>query len=363
MSAELTLVIPTFNEVENVPRIVDLVATALPGVHWEIIFVDDDSPDGTAHKVRELGRTRSNVRCLQRIGRRGLSTACIEGMLASNSPFLGVMDADMQHDERLLPQMLETLKSGDCSFVVGTRYAAGGGVGDWSKQRAAMSRIATRLANIVCKREVSDPMSGFFMLRREVLDQTVRGLSGAGFKLLLDMLSTSDKNLVVKELPYTFRNREFGESKLDSMVLWEFGMLLADKLVGRYVPVRFLFFLLVGAAGLVVHMLTLTALLQGVGVEFIAAQTAATFLAMVFNFSVNNVLTYRDMRLRGWKWWRGLVTFCAACSLGGAANVGIASYLFQNQTQWAIAAVAGIVVGAVWNYVVTQLYTWGKRSA
>jgi dolichol-phosphate mannosyltransferase len=221
-----------------------------------------------------------------------------------------------------------------------------------------MTAAANRVSRLVFKQDVSDPMSGFFMLRRQTMEAVVRNLSGIGFKILLDILASAPGSLRVQEVPYTFRGRFAGESKLDTSNVWDYGMLLADKLVGRHIPVRFISFVLVGAVGVVVHLGAVTLLLKGAGVSFAASQTSATIVAMVFNYSVNNVLTYRDMRLRGWRWLRGLATFMLACGLGAVANVGVASYLFEQETGWIVAALAGIAVGAVWNYVVTREYTW-----
>jgi dolichol-phosphate mannosyltransferase len=144
------------------------------------------------------------------------------------------------------------------------------------------------------------------------------------------------------------------------MVIWEYGMLLADKTIGRLVPVRFLAFSVVGGLGVFVHMAVISLALKGLGLGFTPAQSVATGTAMIFNFAINNVLTYRDRRLKGWAWLKGLISFMVTCSVGALANVGIAAYLFQNHTQWMLAALGGVLVGAVWNYAVTQLYTWRK---
>jgi dolichol-phosphate mannosyltransferase len=360
----LSIVIPTFNEKSNVLELLKRIEAALGPDGWEAIFVDDDSPDGTASFVRDIARRDSRVRVLQRIGRRGLSSACIEGMLTAAARVIAVMDADLQHDETRLPLTLAAIENSGADMALASRYTDGGGIGDWNKARAGMSRFATTLSSTVLRQTVSDPMSGFFMLRRQVLDETVRDLSALGFKILLDMLATSKRRLKIVEIPYTFRERFSGESKLDSMALWDFGMLLADKLIGRYVPVRFLMFSIVGLAGVLVHMVMLTTLLKGFSVSFMTGQSLATGTAMVFNFAVNNILTYRDQRLRGKRWWLGLASFVLACSLGAIANVGVANYLFLGNRQWAVAALAGVAVGAVWNYSITQIYTWrrGKTS-
>lgn len=358
---ELTVVVPTFNEAANVAAVVAEVEQALPGVDWEVLFVDDDSPDGTADRAREMAQADARVRCVQRIGRRGLSSACVEGMLASSAPYLAVMDGDLQHDPALLRPMLDALRGGQTDIVVGSRHVAGGGVGDFSAQRQGISRLATRLSRAVLKADLTDPMSGFFMLTRPALMGCLRGgVSGIGYKILVDLFASAPRPLRFAELPYTFRTRQAGESKLDSKVVWDYLMLLADKLVGRFVPVRFLAFSAVGGLGVGVHLLTLALVFRGLGVGFVAGQIIATLVAMTFNYVVNNSLTYRDRRRRGWQFLTGWLSFALACSVGAFANVGIAAYLFERQTFWVVSALAGVLVGAVWNYAVTSVYTWRK---
>jgi dolichol-phosphate mannosyltransferase len=202
-------------------------------------------------------------------------------------------------------------------------------------------------------------MSGFFMIRREAFSAAVRNLSEIGFKILLDLFASSPRPLRFKELPYEFRTRQAGESKLDHRAKWDYGMLLLDKLIGHFVPVRFIAFALVGGLGVVVHLIALTLLFKGLDVEFVASQVAATLIAMTTNFILNNIFTYRDARLTGWRWVRGWMSFMLACSFGTLANVGIAAYLFEKNAGWTLAAVAGIAIGAVWNYATTMIYTWG----
>jgi len=357
---ELSLVIPTLNERENILPLLERLDAALAGIDWEVIFVDDDSRDGTSDHVRSVARRDPRVRCLHRIGRRGLSTACIEGIMASAASYVAVMDADLQHDESILPRMLATLREEPYDIVVGSRYVSGGGIGAWDSRRAKASGLATRLSRLICKTEIADPMSGFFMLRRETFEAAVRQLSGQGFKILLDLLASSPEPPRLKELPYQFRQRQFGESKLDTMVAWEFGMLLADKLIGHIVPVRFALFTLIGTIGLAVHFATLAVTLELLGFTFIVSQTTATVVAMTSNFFLNNLFTYRDLRLRGWRAVRGLVSFYLICSLGAVANVGIASYVFSMRETWWLAGLAGVIVGSVWNYAVSAVFTWRR---
>jgi len=362
--AELSIVIPTFNERSNVAELARRLDATLTGIRWEAIFADDNSPDDTARVVRELSREDGRVRVVHRIGRRGLSSACIEGMLASSAPYVAVMDADLQHDEKLLPRMLDDLRQHDLDLVIGSRYAAGGSLGELAADRARISKLATALSRLVLQADLKDPMSGFFMLRREVLMEAMPRLSGIGFKILLDILASAPRPLRLVERPYTFRARHSGDSKLDSFVAWEYIMMLLDKTVGRYVPVRFVPFALIGGLGVFVHLAVLWVMFKMAGQSFEVGLSVAAIAAMTMNFFLNNLFTYRDRRLRGWSLITGWISFSIACSVGLISNVGIATYLFrQSSIDWAVSALAGIAVGAVWNFAITSVYTWNKPRA
>jgi dolichol-phosphate mannosyltransferase len=358
---ELAVVIPTFNEAGNVPELLRRLDQCLVGIRWEAIVVDDDSPDGTHEVARQLALSDPRVRTLRRVGRRGLSSACVEGMMASAAPVLAVIDADLQHDEALLPRMLQALRSQQADVVVGTRYMEGGGVSNWDDQRQKASRLATWLSHKMLKVNLRDPMSGFFMLRRQVLDEAVYGLSNIGFKILLDLMVSSPRPLKVVELPYEFRNRLVGESKLDTRVAWDYLMLLLDKTLGRWVPVRLVSFALIGGSGVLVHLSVLGLLRLAFGASFTLASTVAVVVAMMSNFFLNNALTYSDRQLKGWAAARGLLQFMAACGIGAAANVGVARTLFSADQGWVLSALAGILVGTLWNYAATAYYVWVRR--
>jgi dolichol-phosphate mannosyltransferase len=361
--ARLAIVIPTFNEVENIGLLVKRLHATLAGIAWEAVFVDDDSSDGTIEALRAAAQADTHVRLVHRIGRRGLSSAVVEGVQSTSAPLIAVMDADMQHDETLLPRMAEQFADPELDLVVGSRYMAGGGVGDWSKDRQTVSRVATKLSRFIVKADLSDPMSGFFMMRRATFDASARQLSNQGYKILLDIIASSPRRLKLKELPFEFGVRTHGESKLDTMVTWEYITLLLDKSIGRYVPARFVMFSLVGGAGVFVHMATLASLFQGFRVSFDIAQACAAAVAMTFNYFLNNLLTYRDRRLKGfWGNVRGLLSFYAVGAIGAVANVGVANILFSQQHYaWFVAAIAGILVGAVWNYGVSSIFTWRSK--
>ncbi|MGD9847038.1 MAG: glycosyltransferase [Variibacter sp.] len=356
----LSVIVPTFKERANVPLVVDKVAAILAGFDWEIIFVDDDSPDGTAAAAKAIGQTDARVRCIRRVGRRGLAGACIEGMLASAAPYVAVMDADLQHDETLLAPMLKTLQAGGCDVVIGSRYLAQAeaNADGLSETRLRGSQVATLLTRRLLHVDVTDPMSGFFMLRRDALDALAERLSTQGFKILADILASADGKLRVRELPYGFRTRLHGESKLDNQVALDFLGLLVTKLTGNALPVRFVSFVMVGAIGVLVHLVTLKAGLSAIHLDFGAAQTLATLVAMTSNFFLNNWLTYRDQRLHGIALIRGLLLFYVICAIGAVSNIGVATWLYANDPVWWLAGLLGSFVGAVWNYSISSLLVW-----
>lgn len=362
---ELCVVVPVLNERDNVGPLVEAVRHVLQGVAWEIMFVDDDSRDGTRDVISAIARSDPRVRMIHRVGRRGLSSAFIEGAQASIAPYIAAMDGDMQHDEALLPRMLLALKDTPerpgAEIAIGSRYVPGGGIGAWDARRAGMSNLATKLGQMVLKTKVADPMSGFFMLRRETFDSALRDLSAIGFKILLDIIASLPKPPVIVELPFQFRTRTAGESKLDAGVLRDYVLLLVDKVVGHLVPVRFVLFAGVGAVGIALHMIVLLLALKLFGLSFDPAQGVATFVAILGNFVLNNLFTFGDRRLRGAKAWRGLVTFALISGVGAIGNLSVAAFLFGPQmTAWWLAGLVGAVMSLVWNYAVSSVLTWRK---
>jgi dolichol-phosphate mannosyltransferase len=361
MAPQLSVVVPTFNERDNVTTLFRRLETALTGIAWEVVFVDDNSPDGTWDVVRGLARQDSRVRCIRRIGRRGLSGACIEGILATSAPCAAVIDADLQHDETQLPKMLALLQTDNIDLVVGSRYVEGGSADSFNKQRAGASQLATEVARRVLRVEIADPMSGFFMIRRDRFEQLAPQLSTQGFKILLDIVATAQGELRIKEIPYSFGSRLHGESKLDSMVALDFLGLVLAKLTHDVVSLRFLLFAMVGSLGVFVHFATLYVVLKGFGQPFAVAQGCGALLAMTSNFVLNNFLTYRDQRLRGFAILRGLLLFYLVCGVGLAANVGVAFSVYAQEPIWWLAGAAGALMGVVWNYAMSGLFVWRKR--
>ena len=358
---QLAVIVPTFNERDNVTTLFRRLEAALAGVSWEVIFVDDNSPDGTWDVVRAMAREDSRVRCIRRIGRRGLSGACIEGILASSAPYAAVIDADLQHDERQLPKMLALLQGAEADLVVGSRYIAGGSAESFDKQRAGISALATEVAKRVLRVKIADPMSGFFMIRSDRFEQLAPLLSTQGFKILLDIVATARGELRIKEIPYTFGARLHGESKLDSTVALDFLGLVLAKLTGDVVSLLFLLFAMVGSTGLLVHVAALFVALEVFGLPFPEAQACGALVAMTSNFILNNFLTYRDQRLKGFAILRGLLLFYLVCSVGLFANVGVAFSVYDQEPIWWLAGAAGALMGVVWNYAMSGLFVWRKR--
>ena len=367
---ELAIILPTFNERKNLRPMVERLGKALGHIRWEAIYVDDNSPDGTADEARAIALDDPRIRVIHRIGRRGLASAAIEGMLSTAAPHVAVMDADHQHDPALLPGMLAAVASGEYDIAVASRFAEGASTQDWGRpDRVKASGLANAIARKVTGVTLTDPMSGYFLLKADTLRADAHRLSGVGFKILLDILATVDTALRVKEFPMSFAARAEGESKLDRTVVFEFLVGLYDKWLGRIIPTRFALFGTIGAVGVVVHMAVLAVVLAVMGGTFkghlISAfeigQTIAALVAMTFNFVLNNALTYADKRLVGFvPLLRGWAKFGLTCSVGLLANVGVAAVLVRFGFHEYAAAISGIIIGSVWNFALSSKFVWGK---
>ena len=357
----LTVVAPTFNERANVGVLVERLHAALDGrVAWQVIFVDDNSPDGTAEAVKAIAARDPRVSCIRRVRRRGLAGAVVEGALASAAPYVAVIDADLQHDETLLPQMLSAIKAENADLVIASRYVGDGEASEGlSRTRELGSRLANSLGRLVLRQKVSDPVSGFFLIRRERIEQVGRRLTTEGFKILFDVIASQATPMKIVELPYTFRERLAGGSKLDRRIVIDYLGLLLSKLSGGVIPSRALMFGLVGATGVVINVgLASLILALWPTATFALAQFIGAVVAMTSNYLINNEITYRDRRKHGWALAVGYLKFCALCSVGLAANVAVGAMVHQL-TGWKVAAsISGTVFGALWNYATTALAVW-----
>jgi dolichol-phosphate mannosyltransferase len=361
-AAVLSVIVPCFNERPNVSPMIAKLDAALAGIAWEVIYADDNSPDGTAQEVRRIAQHDLRVRCIRRIGRRGLASAVIEGALSSSADYIAVIHGDLQHDETRLPVMLAALEAGNCDIAIASRHVkVGDDAGLSSRFRHVLSNGGILLAQAFLPVRLTDPMSGFFMMPRPLFEDLARGLNGQGFKILLDIVLSSPSPLRIMEIPARFRPRAAGESKMDPLIMIQFAGLLLDKGSGGLLPLRFFSFALVGALGIIVHLSTLALLRQTTVLGFEAEQAIATMVAMVFNFQLNNAITYRDQRLRGPRLGRGLLLFAVVCGFGATANVGIATVMYDQRTTWTVAGGIGAMIGVVWNYAVSSTLVWRSR--
>lgn len=383
----LSVVVPTFKERDNIAEIVARLDRVLGDLAWEVIFVDDASPDGTAEAVRAIARADPRVRLILRHNRRGLSSAVVEGGLAAAGDVVAVMDGDLQHDESVLPELYAAVSGSASGAVSGGASGAtdgpengpdtgpeiasasrflreDGADGLSSARRLQISNTGIRIANAAFGLRMTDPLTGFFAMRRAVLLRALPRLSGLGFKILLDLVTAAEPRPRITELPFRFRERLHGESKLDNRVMYDFFLFFIEKKIGRFLPLpaRFISFSMINAVGIAVHMAVLWPLVSLMGAGFAAGQLAATLVAMLFNYTVNNAVTYNDRRLRGAAFWRGFALFAVLCSIGVLGNVGVASMLHEQYTGLAymLPALAGAVITVVWNYVATNAFVWGQ---
>ena len=363
----LTVVVPTFNESKNIHEMHCRLERVLAGISWEVIFVDDASPDGTGNVVRELARSDRRVRLIERHDRRGLSSAVVEGALAASAEVVAVMDGDLQHDESVLPLLYEQVASGQAEIASASRFLqADGADGLSSARRLKMSNTGIGLANRAFNLDLTDPLTGFFVVRRSTVLEALPHLSGQGFKILLDLIISPAIRPRVVELPFKFRPRLHGESKLDRRVMYDFFLFFIEKKVRPILPLpaRFISFALINSVGILVHLATLVVMVGLLGSGFTLGQLMGTFLGMAFNFTVNNAVTYSDKTLRGYRFVLGFGLFCVLCSVGVVANIGMANILHERYTEasYVLPALAGALIAVVWNYAATQAFVWGRRS-
>ena len=353
------VIIPTLNEARNVTALAERLESVLSHLDWEAIFVDDGSTDGTVEELRALAQRTPRIRFLRRVGRRGLASACVDGMMSTAAEYLAVMDADLQHDETLLPAMFDALASGEANLAVGSRYLEEGGTGTWDQKRVALSKLATWIAGKSMKVLCSDPMSGFFALRRDIIEAVAEKVQSRGFKILFDILTQPELPLAVREFPYVFHERIAGVTKLSCVVMADFAWLLLTRTLSRFAYAQFAMFCVVGLSGVGVHLAVLFLLHQRLGLSFLAGQVIATLCAMTSNYLLNNRVTFGAQRLRGAKaLLAGYGQFVAACAVGAFANIACAQLLQTHGLFWWLAACAGIAMGACINYFFARFFIW-----
>jgi dolichol-phosphate mannosyltransferase len=356
---DLSIIIGVYNEAANIRPLLDKIETAFDGVNWEVIYVDDASPDGTADEVRTIAQTDHRVRLVRRMGERGLASACVKGWLVSTAPYMATMDGDLQHEPRQLRLLYDRILKGDLDLVNSSRFLDRSQDSGMRAHRAVFSAVGNRLAGLVARCPLTDPMSGLFVMTREFFQGAAPNLSPAGFKILLDLVASSPTRPRFVEYHAPLGTRLVGESKLDSLVLAELVGLIVDKATGGLISPRLALFLMVGFSGMGVHAVVLGTLYQGLGIAFLKAQAVAIVLAMTSNYFLNNLLTFRDVRRTGMGLVTGLAIFYLACSVGAVISVQAAGVLFQTvHAHWLVAGLGGAVLASLWNYVASSLLAW-----
>ena len=359
----LSIVIPTYNERENISKILEKLRKSLRAVRYEIVFVDDNSPDGTSDEVKLFMQKSPDIHLIHRIGRRGLSGAIIEGILASNSSLVGVMDCDLQHDETKLLEMLALFKKNNSlDLVIGSRFTENGGISDgaFSKFRELGSKVVTFMIKKLLNINSSDPLSGFFMVKRNSFKRHSENLQTQGFKILADFLVTSGKTIDVEEVGYSFKNRVLGESKMSLLTALELISLVFSQIFGGKVSIRFILFCMVGVSGIFVQLAT-TGLLMLFTNGFSTSQTVGIVVAMTSNYFLNNYITFQERRLKSLDLLRGLFSFYLICSLGAFANISVSTYLYSLSSNWLVSSLVGAIFGAVWNFTLSSKFTWKSK--
>ena len=359
----ISIVIPTYNEKENIFKILKRLREALKSISHEIIFVDDNSPDGTSAVVKDSMKNSSKIRLIHRIGRKGLAGAVIEGVFAANADLIAVMDCDLQHDETKLLDMIEMFsKNNSLDVVIGSRFTEKGEISEkaFSKMRELGSKITTLIVKKVLKITSTDPLSGFFMVKKETFLKSSDNLQTQGFKVLADFLATSGENIEIEEIGYKFKNRIAGESKMSFLTALELiGLVLSQILKGR-VSIRFILFCMVGLSGIFVQLL-ITGLAMLLINQFPTSQTLGIISAMTSNYFLNNIITFQERKLESLDLIRGLFSFYLICSLGAFTNIAIATYIFSFSSNWLISSFIGACFGAVWNFTLTSIFTWKSK--
>lgn len=354
----ISVIIPTYNERHNLAPLISRIETALSGLDWEVIFVDDNSKDGTHEEAFRISQVHSRVRLILRLSDRGLARSSIQGMLSAKGNYLCIMDGDGQHDPKYIPQMIDRLQADQLDIISASRKLDEiSGSQSLSRWRTRMSRVGNFFSSRVIGRVLNDPLTGFFLMKREAFMALAPGLSDPGFKLLLDILS-SNHRLKHAELPFNFGTRMSGDSKLDSYVAWQFGTFLVSKATGSLIPAKLVSFILVGFTGLAVHFCGLYAGLF-MGLSFKVAQTLATLIAATTNFAFNNLLTFRDRRLRGIGMLWGYLKYLLASAFGIAANISVAVLTYERFGHLVvISTLAGIAIDTLWKFVISNRMIW-----
>jgi dolichol-phosphate mannosyltransferase len=357
MDKILSVIIPTYNERDNIIPLVERIHQALSGHEYRLLFVDDDSHDGTAELARSLS-SKYPVSVIVRQDKKGLASAVVDGLKHTGGETVAVMDADLQHPPEVMPAMLEAMNNG-ADIAIGSRYITGGGCQGWGLIRRIISRTAIFLAHLLLPstRNVKDPMSGFFMFRRQSVADA--DLKPFGYKILLEILVLGNLYHAV-EVPYIFRTRSHGESKLSSRQQIEYLRHIYSLMRRTGETWRIIKFCLVGISGIFVNEGLLWILAQLAGLPLVIASPISIECSIISNFTLNNFFTFHDRRSLALKSTLYRLLKFNLVSLGGLAiNLGVLLFFTHViGVYYLVANLFGIVVAFIWNYILSTWWTW-----
>ncbi len=360
----LSIVLPTYNERENIQIVLNKIFQLASDYSLEILIVDDNSTDGTSEIVKSLAKKDSRIRLIRRVGRSGLSSAIKEGLLNATSDIAVVMDADGQHQPVDVFFAVKELIQSKADLVVGSRFLDQARIRGLSERRAIGSNSANTLARISLSnsyQNLTDYMSGCFALNLKTCIPFILKINVNGFKFYYELLSLSKGSLKVEEVPLVFESRFYGQSKLDLSVIWDFIISLLHTLTFRVLPRRAISFGLVGLSGVIVQLISTNTIMYLFFFSFERALPISILVAATSNYLINNALTFRSQRLFGYSLFKGLTKFLLVSSLPVMANIGLATAFYNSVYQnTLLAQISGICVVFIWNYVASSRFVWNS---
>ncbi len=354
----ITVIVPTYNERENVAALVRRVAATLSHYSYEILIIDDNSADGTAELARSLAN-KYPIKVIVRRDKRGLASAVVDGIGYASGQVIGVMDADLQHPPEVIPDLVKEIEEG-ADIAIASRYAKGGSSAGWSLTRKIISRGAIIIAHLLlpATRKVSDPMSGFFMFRKSVVSEA--HLQPTGYKRLLEILMEG-KFQKTGEVPYTFATRDRGASKLNTRQQVDYLRHVFSLMRRTGELIRFVKFCIVGASGVGVNLGLFWVLTRFAGLkenDFLAL-AAGIEASILSNFTLNEFFTFRDRRSAGSSFLTRLFKFNLISLVGAGVQAGV--YALLNHVLGIydlVSNLIGIALATLWNYLVNNWWTW-----
>jgi dolichol-phosphate mannosyltransferase len=376
----VSVITPTFNEAENLPILVERLHRALDGVTHEIVVADDDSPDRTWEVAEALAADDPSITVMRRFHDPGLSASVLDAMTVARGETLAVIDADLQHDPSILPEMVRRVREGEADVVVGSRSTVGGGYGDWAAGRRLVSWVATLIARVLLRVPVSDPMSGYFVVSRDAYERTAAQINPRGFKILLEFVGRN-RSLRVQEIGYEFANRVHGETKLNRSVIRSYLLGVAELRVGRQINPTFLLYVLVGIVGLVVNSVAFWVaewigfpmIDTGLNDEIDPIATSFIFsvqLSILVLFVLNNEFTFWELRYRGWSRLPAFAVYEVMSLVGTGVHVAVFTFLqesgfllsFLGGATRVVHNLIGAVVALIINWYLNTTYLWRRRA-